>query len=90
MCEVRRFRYMEGRLEGSGKNVVLLCGGCGERIVLGGPIWVWNCGSTSFACRCGAQLTLSNQLDPQETEEWVEPLHRWRRMEGRGGVPNPL
>ena len=90
MCEVGRFRQMEGRLEGSGKNVVLLCEGCGERIVLGGPVWVWNCGSTSFACGCGAQLTLSNQLNPQETEEWVESLHRWRRMEGRGGVPNPL
>jgi hypothetical protein len=27
-------------LVGSGKNVVLLCEGCGERIVLGGPVWV--------------------------------------------------
>ena len=76
MCEVGRFRYKEGRLVGSGKNVVLLCAGCGERIVLGGPFWVWNCGSTSFACGCGAQVTLSHQLDPPEMEERVEPIHR--------------
>jgi tRNA G26 N,N-dimethylase Trm1 len=66
----------EGRLEDSGKKVVLLCEGCGERIVLGGPVWVWNCGSTSFACKCGAQLTLSQKLDPPEAEERVESLHR--------------
>ena len=65
----------EGRLEGSSKNVVLLCEGCGERIVLGGPVWVWNCGSTSFACGCGAQLTLSSQLDPSDAEKRAEPLH---------------
>jgi tRNA G26 N,N-dimethylase Trm1 len=65
----------EGRLEGSSKNVVLLCEGCGERIVLGGPVWVWNCGSTSFACECGAQLTLSSQLDPSDVEKRAEPLH---------------
>jgi hypothetical protein len=76
LCEVGRFRYREGCLEGSGKNIVLLCEGCGERIVLGGPVWVWNCGSTSFACGCGAQLTLSNQLDPPEVEQRIEPLHR--------------
>lgn len=63
-------------MEDSGKNVVLLCEGCGERIVLGGPVWVWNCGSTSFACGCGAQLTLSQQLAHPETEELAEPLHR--------------
>ena len=65
----------ESCLEASGKNVVLLCEGCGERIVLGEPVWVWNCGSTSFACGCGAQLTLSNQLDPPEAEERAETLH---------------
>ena len=76
MCEVGRSRHEEGRLEGSGKNVVLLCVGCEERIVLGGPVWVWNCGSTSFACGCGAQLTLSHQLDLPVAEERAEPLHR--------------
>ena len=66
----------EGRLKDSGKNVVLLCEGCGERIVLGGPVWVWNRGSTSFACNCGAQLTLSQKLDPPEAEERAESLPR--------------
>jgi hypothetical protein len=63
-------------MEDSGRDVVLLCEGCGERIVLGGPLSVWSCGSTSFACGCGTQLTLSHQLDPPEVEEWAEPLHR--------------
>ena len=76
MCEVSRFLHRKDRLEGFGKDVVLLCEGCGERIVLGGPVWVWNCGSTSFACGCGAQLTLSHQLDASEVKEQTEPLHR--------------
>ena len=76
-------------MEGSGKNVVLLCEGCGERTVLGGPIWVWNCGSTSFACGCGAQLTLSNQMDPPGTEERVDSPHRKRRSAGVV-LPDPL
>ena len=59
-------------MEGSGKDVVLLCEGCGERIVLAGPVWVWNCGSTSFACGCGAQLTLSDRLDTPEADEGAE------------------
>ena len=63
-------------MEGSGQEVVLQCEGCGERIVLGGPVWVWNCGSTSFACGCGARLTLSQQVDLPRAEERAEPLHR--------------
>jgi hypothetical protein len=75
LCEViPPVLHKEGRLEDSGKNVVLLCEGCGERIVLGGPVWVWNCGSTSFACGCGAQLTLSHQLDQRGAEERAESL----------------
>lgn len=61
-------------MEGSGQDVVLLCDGCGEKIVLGGPLSVWNCGSTSFACGCGAQLTLSHQVEPLEVEERLDPL----------------
>ena len=38
----------EGRLEGSDRNVVLLCKECGERIMLGGPLSVWSCERTSF------------------------------------------
>jgi hypothetical protein len=56
---------------GSFRNAVLLCEECGERTVLGGPLSVWRCGSTSFECE--AQLTLSNQLDPAESEKWAEP-----------------
>jgi hypothetical protein len=63
-------------MEGFVNNVVLLCEECGERIVLGGPLSVWSCGSTSFGCGCGAQLTLSDQLDPPGAEEQAEPLHR--------------
>jgi hypothetical protein len=55
-------------MEGSVRDVVLLCEECGERTVLGGPLSVWRCGSTSFACWCGAQLTLSHQLDPPEAD----------------------
>jgi hypothetical protein len=56
-------------MEGSFRNVVLLCEECGERTVLGGPLSVWRCGSTSFACECGVQLTLSDQVDPAESKE---------------------
>jgi hypothetical protein len=56
-------------MEGSFRNVVLLCEECGERTVLGGPLSVWRCGSTSFECECGAQLTLSDQLGPAESEK---------------------
>lgn len=59
-------------MEGSDRNVVLQCEGCGERIVLGGPLSVWSCGSTSFGCECGAQLTLSQQLDPREADRRAE------------------
>jgi len=50
-------------MEDSVKDVVLQCEGCGERIVLGGPLSVWSSGRTSFGCECGARLTLSQQLD---------------------------
>lgn len=67
-------------MEGSGKDVVLKCEGCGERIVLGGPLSVWSSGRTSFGCECGAQLTLSQQLDTSEAAGRAEgratPLHR--------------
>ena len=54
-------------MEGSVRNVVLVCEECGGRTVLGGPLSVWRSGSTSFECECGAQLTLSHQLDLLET-----------------------
>jgi hypothetical protein len=68
-------------MEGSVRDVVLLCEECGERtVLLGGPSSVWSCGSTSFDCACGTQLTLSHQLDPPEANELAEtrgaPLRR--------------
>jgi hypothetical protein len=56
-------------MEGSVRNVVLVCEECGGRPVLGGPLSVWRSGSTSFECECGAQLTLSHQLDSLETDK---------------------
>jgi hypothetical protein len=56
-------------MEGSVRNVVLVCEGCGGRTVLGGPLSVWRSGSTSFECECGAQLTLSQQLDHKGADE---------------------
>jgi hypothetical protein len=62
----------ESYMEGSVRNVVLVCEGCGERTVLGGPLSVWRSGSTSFECECGAQLTLSQQLDDEAADEQAE------------------
>jgi hypothetical protein len=59
-------------MEDSSGNVVLACGGCGERTDLGDPLSVWRSGSTSFECECGAQLTLSQQLDHAEKDEQAE------------------
>ena len=59
-------------MEGSVRNVVLVCEECGRRTVLGGPLSVWRSGSTSFECECGAQLTLSQQLDRSEADEQTE------------------
>ena len=62
----------ESYMEGSVRNVVLVCEGCGARTVLGGPLSVWRSGSTSFECECGAQLTLSQQLDDAVADEQAE------------------
>ena len=59
-------------MEGSVRNVVLVCEECGGRMVLGGPLSVWRSGSTSFGCECGAKLTLSHRLEPLETHRPAE------------------
>jgi len=59
-------------MDGSSGNVVLSCGGCGERTVVGDPLSVWLSGRTSFECGCGAQLTLSDRFEPRQTRELVE------------------
>ena len=56
-------------MEGFVENVVLSCGGCGEWTTLGDPLSVWRCGRTTFECGCGAQLTLSDRLEPAEVHE---------------------
>jgi hypothetical protein len=56
-------------MEDSFGNVVLSCGGCGERADLGDPLSVWLSGRTSFECGCGARLTLSDRLDTTEARE---------------------
>jgi len=54
-------------VEGSTRNVVLVCEVCEERMVLGGPLSVWCSESTTFGCECGEQLTLADRLDSRES-----------------------
>ncbi len=56
-------------MKGPIRNIVLLCGECGEKMVLGGPLAVWRSASTSFGCECGKRLTLSDRLDPAWPKE---------------------
>ncbi len=50
-------------MEGSEKDVILICEVCGGRTVLGGPLAVWRSESTTFGCECGERLTLADRLD---------------------------
>jgi hypothetical protein len=59
-------------MDGSSGNVVLSCEGCGERTVVGDPLSVWRSGRTTFECGCGAQLTLSDRLEPTDLNERTE------------------
>jgi hypothetical protein len=52
-------------MNGSSRKVILVCEGCGERTVLGGPLSVWYSQSTRFGCECGRELTLADRLDQQ-------------------------
>jgi hypothetical protein len=53
-------------MEGSERNVVLVCAVCGERTALGGPLAVWRSENTTFGCGCGERLTLADRLDSSE------------------------
>jgi hypothetical protein len=79
---------MRGILLGSAERVVLGCGACGERTVLGGPEEVWLSGPTAFECRgCGRNLTLADRLDAELLEAGRaegRPIRPGR--ETRGGV----
>ena len=50
-------------MEGSERDVILVCEACGELTVLGGPLSVWRSESTTFGCECGERLTLADHLD---------------------------
>ncbi len=50
-------------MEGSKRDIILVCEVCGERTVLGGPLAVWRSESTTFGCGCGERLTLADRLD---------------------------
>ena len=50
-------------MAGSPKHVILVCGGCGEKVVLGGPVSVWRSAVTFFECECGRLLTLADRED---------------------------
>jgi hypothetical protein len=59
-------------MEGSSGNVVLSCGGCGERTDMGDPLSVWCSARTSFECGCGAHLTLSDRIEPAAPNERIK------------------
>ena len=50
-----------------GRQVVLLCEECGEKVVLGGPESVWRSARTFFDCECGQRLTLADREDETRT-----------------------
>jgi hypothetical protein len=67
-CLPRRNKDAEGvDVVGSGRQVVLLCEECGEKVVLGGPESVWRSARTFFDCECGQQLTLADREDETRT-----------------------
>ncbi len=48
-------------------RIVLRCGACGERVVLLGREDDWYLeGRSSFACECGAKLTLGDRVGEME------------------------
>jgi hypothetical protein len=56
-------------MEGSERDIILVCEVCGERTVLGGPLAVWRSGRTTFGCECGERLTLADRLDAGESNK---------------------
>jgi hypothetical protein len=67
-CLPRRNKDAEGvDVVGSGRQVVLLCEECGEKVVLGGPESVWRSARTFFECECGQLLTLADREDETRT-----------------------
>ena len=54
-------------MDDPGRQVVLLCEECGEKVVLGGPESVWRSARTFFECECGQLLTLADREDETRT-----------------------
>jgi hypothetical protein len=50
----------------SSRQIVLICGECGDKVVLGDPESVWHSAITIFECECGQVLTLAQRED----ENW--------------------
>ena len=52
------------------ERIVLECGSCNERTILGGPEEVWLSERTSFECGCGRVLTLAGLPEhPEQVQE---------------------
>ena len=68
-------------MEGSEKDIILVCEVCSERTVLGEPLAVWRSESTTFGCECGERLTLASRLDSGTSNE-AATTHRDRRATG--------
>ena len=68
-------------LEESGR-IVLGCGSCGERVVLLGREDDWYSeGRTTFACECGARLTLADRVGEGDLD-FAELLRELRTANG--------
>jgi hypothetical protein len=61
-------------MEGSEKDIILVCEVCSERTVLGGQLAVWRSESTTFGCECGVQLTLADRLDAGKSNKVATPV----------------
>ena len=77
-CLPQKNKDAEGvDVDGPGRQVVLLCEECGEKVVLGGPESVWRSARTFFECECGQLLTLADQEEETRTRS-DSLVGRWR------------
>ena len=50
-------------MNGTSRQVVLVCEECGERMVLDGPLSAWQPESRALGCECGKLLTPADRLE---------------------------
>jgi hypothetical protein len=74
-------QQQRGNMGDPPNRVVLICGKCKERTVLGGPEVVWRSGYTVFECGCGEKLTLADRLEEKTAE--LPTVPRARRLSAR-------